>query len=633
MKKQFRLLEKINEPTDLRRLNAAELPLLAKEIRRKILQTVAKNGGHLGSSLGAVELIIALHRVFETPKDSILFDVGHQAYAHKLLTGRYSNFDTLRCGGGLSGFPRPAESPHDAFVAGHASNAISAALGIREAQYHQKQDGNVVAVVGDGSLTGGLAYEGLNMAGALPRGLIVILNDNGMFIDPTVGAMSRWLTTKLNKDSYYLVKKHVKGFLRLCPHGDEVAKLIHHAAGSSKAFFTPGILFAALGFRYLGPLDGHNIAEMEEMFRSVKERNLAEPVLIHVKTCKGRGYALAEEDPVTYHGVAPFDSLRGANYVEPQSEEKTPTYTAVFGQAMLKLGAEERRLIAITAAMKSGTGLSEFAARYPERFYDVGIAEEHAVTFAAGLAKGGMRPVVAIYSTFLQRSIDQIIHDVALPNLPVILAIDRAGLVGADGATHQGAFDIAMLRYIPNMVLMAPASDAELMAMFESALKWEKPVAIRYPRGKIYHDPAGLKEPLVFGKARIVSAGARSDVLLISYGHVFEEALKTRAILQESGIGCTLVDARFAKPLDGELLASLVVRHKLVVTIEEGAKIGGFGSAVAEFLASAALLKPLLICGLPDSFIAHDDVSAERRKCGLTGEQVAEEILRKWSIL
>ncbi len=616
----------------MRLLDAASLPKLAEEIRRKILQTVAQNGGHLGSSLGAVELIIALHRVFEAPQDLLLFDVGHQAYAHKLLTGRFKNFATLRRRAGLSGFPRPAESEYDAFVAGHASNAISAALGLREARSHLHQDGQVVAVVGDGSLTGGLAYEGLNMAGSIPRGLIVILNDNDMFIDPTVGSMSRWLTTKLNRESYYRAKKHVKGLLRFLPHGDELTKIIHHAAGSSKAFFTPGILFAALGFRYLGPLDGHNIAEMEEMFRYVKERNLAEPVLIHVKTCKGRGYALAEEDPVTYHGVAPFDSTRGAAYRAPDSP-KSRSYTDVFGETMVELGAENPQLIAITAAMKGGTGLKEFAERYKDRFYDVGIAEEHAVTFAAGLAQGGMRPVVAIYSTFLQRSIDQIIHDVALPNLPVIFAIDRAGLVGADGATHQGAFDIAMLRYIPNMVLMAPAGAAELKAMLRMALNLKQPVAIRYPRGFVSSATCELTEPIALGKARLVSRGQRADILLLSYGHIFAGALGVCSILQQSGLGCTLVDSRFAKPLDGDLIGSLAKEHKLVVTLEEGTQIGGFGSAVAEFLAGAALLKPLLLLGLPDHFIAHGEAVEQQSECALTSEQMAARILSEWSRL
>jgi 1-deoxy-D-xylulose-5-phosphate synthase len=618
-----RLLDRIDSPTDLKRLAVADLPGLCQEIREEIIRTCARNGGHLGSSLGAVEINVALHYVFATPKDKLVWDVGHQAYAHKLLTGRREQFRTIRLPGGLAGFPERQESEHDAFGVGHASTAISAALGMLEAKRMNGEPGKVVAIVGDGAMTGGVAFEGLNQAGYLGRDLLVVLNDNEMSISPNVGALSEWFSKKFASRTYNRWRHQVKDFLAKLPKGSEAIEVIRHGINATKALITPGILFEGLGFHYVGPVDGHDVANLVEAFQ--KLATFDAPVLLHAVTAKGKGYEPAEADTATRgHGLSFFDVATG----KPVKKGGAKAYTDLFAEALCEEMERNPRAVAITAAMLEGTGLIKAKGRFPDRTYDVGIAEQHAVTFAAGLACEGIRPVVAIYSTFLQRAYDQIIHDVALQRLPVTFALDRGGIVGADGKTHQGAFDLAYLRCVPNLVVMAPSDENELRNALHTALALEGPAAFRFPRGTgegVALDP----EPKVLeiGKGRLARAVAgRPDVCVVAAGSTVGAAVAAAETLAAEGIAASVIDARFVKPLDEELIVAEAARARRIVTVEEGCLPGGFGSGVLEALDRRGLVAEGILVrrlGLPDAFVTHGDQARQRAELGIDAEGIA----------
>ena len=581
------LLAQIESPADLKRLPRSDLPLLAAEIRKRIVQVVSRTGGHLAPSLGAVELAIAIHYVFDTPDDKVIWDVGHQAYAHKLLTGRQRRFETLRQHGGISGFTRRSESPYDAFSTGHSSTSISAGLGVACAKRLKGDGHKTIAVIGDGSMTAGLAFEGLNQAGDIRKekeNLLVILNDNDMSISPNVGALSSFLSRKLSAKRLQEWRKDLGSFLKGLPRiGTDIYDLAKRSEESFKAFVTPGMLFEAYNFDYFGPIKGHNLEHLIDILQNI--RYLEEPVLLHVTTVKGRGYPPAEKNPVYFHGCGSFEIETGTC---PLSDRKAPSYTEVFGRTLVELGTADQRIIAVTAAMPEGTGLAEFARCFPERCFDVGIAEPHGVTFAAGLATEGFRPVVAIYSTFLQRAYDQVLHDVCLDALPVVFAIDRGGIVGEDGPTHQGLFDFAYLRSMPNMVVMAPSDENELRRMLKTALDYDGPIALRYPRGAATGcDVEPVITPLELGKAVVRRTG--EDLLILAIGRPVGEALIAAEKLAAEGIGATVVDARFVKPLDSEAILDLAARIPRILTVEEHVRQGGFGSAVLECLADAGL--------------------------------------------
>jgi 1-deoxy-D-xylulose-5-phosphate synthase len=597
------LMSKINSPDDVRQLPVEQLPDLCQELRERIIEVVNQNGGHLASSLGVVELTVALHFVFESPTDAIIWDVGNQAYAHKLLTGRRDSFTTIRKKDGLSGFTRRDESEHDPFGTGHASTSISAALGIAEGRRLNGQPGKVVAVIGDGGMTGGLAFEALNHAGSLKRNLVVVLNDNGMFIAPRVGAMSTWLNQKLTGQKFNQTRRRIKELLSGLPnYGETTVQLIHKIMESTKIFFTSGILFEGLNFQYVGPVDGHDLNSLLPILQNV--RTLDGPVLVHVRTVKGKGLACAETDPSRFHGVSPFYLDNGNSH---EKDKNAPdTYTEVFSRALVEQGRRNNRVVAITAAMSDGTGLRAFAECFPERFYDVGIAEEHAVTFAAGLACEGFRPVVAIYSTFLQRSYDQILHDVCLQNLPVTFVLDRAGLVGEDGPTHHGAFDLSYLGTIPNLTVLAPSDENELVRALKTALESPGPVALRYPRGSgagvhIDANPA----PLPPHRGRLVRDVPHPQIALLCAGTTLAAALQAAKRLDQLKIPTLVADARFIKPLDAELVLQLAKRAGRILTIEENALCGGFGAAVCVLLQERGVLVPVKMLGIPDRFIPH----------------------------
>ncbi len=618
-----RLLDAIDSPADLKRLAPAQLPQLCQEIRDEIIETCARNGGHLGSSLGAVEINVALHYVFDSPADRLVWDVGHQAYAHKLLTGRRERFRTIRTEGGLAGFPERHESPHDAFGVGHASTAVSAALGMIEARQRKGEKGKVVAVVGDGALTGGAAFEGLNQAGYLKRDLIVVLNDNEMSISPNVGAMSEWLSKKFTSRTYNRWRKSVKDFLGKVPRGTEAIEVIRHGITAAKALVTPGVLFEGLGFHYVGPADGHDVGALIETFQ--KLATFEGPVLFHLVTTKGKGYHPAESDLATRgHGLSFFDVKTGL----PVKKGGAKAFTDLFAEAVAEQMQRDPRVVAITAAMLEGTGLAKVKKLFPDRTYDVGIAEQHAVTFAAGMACEGLRPVVAIYSTFLQRAYDQIIHDVALQQLPVTFALDRGGLVGADGKTHQGAFDLSYLRCVPHLVVMAPSDENEMRHALATALAHDGPAAFRFPRGSavgVPLDPEPVALPV--GKGRLLRDGGKgADVAIVAAGTPARAALEAAELLAREGISATVVDARFVKPLDEELIASVASAARRVVTVEEGALAGGFGGAVLECLERAGLLQKVATrrLGLPDRFITHGDPQRQRAELGLDARGIAE---------
>ncbi|MDI6801003.1 MAG: 1-deoxy-D-xylulose-5-phosphate synthase [Thermodesulfovibrionales bacterium] len=629
-------IEKINSPQDLKSLRFEDLNVLAEEIRNIIIERVAVNGGHLSSNLGVVELTMALHYVFESPFDKIVWDVGHQAYTHKLLTGRYKDFPTLRKHGGISGFPRITESPHDAFGTGHSSTSISAALGMLEARDILKKSqisnlksqipGKVIAVIGDGALTAGLAFEGLNHAGHLKKDLIVILNDNEMSISPNVGALSVYLNKVLTGTFYRKFKKETKALLGNIPKiGESVAKIAERAEGSLKGFFLPGGLFEDLGFNYIGPMDGHDIPLLVETLSKLKDAT--EPTLIHVVTKKGKGYKFSEEDPCGYHGTGPFEVGKGIDISPPVQYESEQTYGEIFGNTLTEIASSDDRVVVITAAMKEGTGLSLFAEKFPDRFYDVGIAEPHAVTFAAGLAVQGMKPVVAIYSTFLQRAYDEIVHDVCIQNLPVIFAIDRAGIVGEDGATHQGLFDISFLRHIPNIIFMAPKDGRELKAMMRLAIAHDGPSAIRYPRGRSQKlEDKSQGTDIEMGKAELLKEG--DDIAIIAVGNTVHPSLKAAEMLKKDGINTCVVNARFIKPMDNDLIVNLSQRIKKIITIEENILAGGFGSAVLECIGKAGMNDvSIKRIGIDDGFVEHGSQKILRNKYGLDDEGIYKTAL------
>ncbi len=618
------LLAQIESPSDLKKLHKDQLPQLAEELRQQIVSTVATNGGHLGSSLGVVELTIALHRVFDSPRDKIIWDVGHQAYAHKLLTGRRERFATLRRLGGLSGFPKRTESEHDIFGVGHSSTSISAALGMAAAGDILGETDKIVAVIGDGSLTAGMAFEGLNHAGGLKQKLVVILNDNEMSISPNVGALSAFLSKKMTTDAFIRFKKETEYMLSHVPKiGRDLVNLAKRAEESLKGFMTPGMLFEGFGFDYFGPLDGHNMDELTKTLQNVAQ--IKGPVLLHVMTKKGKGYQPAEQNPPKFHGVGPFDAQTGeAKGKKPGS---APSYTQVFSQTLCGLAQTDPRIVAITAAMAEGTGLKAFSEQFPERFYDVGIAEQHAVTFAAGLACRGMRPVVAVYSTFLQRAYDQVVHDVCLQQLPVTFAMDRGGLVGADGPTHHGVFDLSFLRHIPNLVFAVPRNEVELQRLMKTAGQYDGPFAYRYPRGAGLGLPlAQQPEAVAVGSGELLRPGA--DGAIVALGPLVDEALAAAEQLSQQGLSIAVMDARFVKPLDTEALLALAEQVPFIVTAEENVLQGGFGSAVLEFFCDRGISIPVRRLGIPDRFIEQGTQAELREQLGLNAAGLVAAVSR-----
>ncbi len=628
-------LETIDFPEALRKLPVTSLKEVSDEVRDLILKVVSEQGGHFSSNLGAVELSVALHYVFETPKDKLVWDVGHQAYPHKILTGRKDRFHTIRQHQGLSGFTSRAESEYDHFGAGHASTSISAALGIAEGLRQSGQSNLAIAIIGDGSLTGGLAFEAMNNAGHIPaKNLVVIFNDNEMAIDPNVGALSKFINHAVTHPGYNRLRKEVRTFLEaLTTHGLPVGPLVGKTRKSLKNIFTPGILFECFGFRYFGPVNGHDVDALVETLSFIKsEGGEGGPYLVHVLSTKGKGYKLAEENSLKYHGVSPFEIGCG---IQPSTAKKL-NYQDVFADSLVKLAKEDPRIVAITAAMPSGTGLNKFQKEFPKRFFDVGIAEAHAVCFAAGLATEGFRPIAGIYSTFLQRAYDQVIHDVCLQNLPVVFAMDRSGLVGADGATHQGAFDISYLRAIPNMVIMAPKDENELQHMVKTSVDYTQgPIALRYPRGEVVGVPLDKElKTLPIGKGELLyKDAAKVDVLLIAAGYSVQSTLEALELLKKEGLSCAIINARFIKPLDEELILKWIHKSKLVVTVEENSRMGGFGSGVVELLQEKQVLKHVLILGLPDQFIEHATQKQQRELTGLDGKGIVQSVLKKWTAL
>lgn len=618
-----KILPKINSPRDLRRLSLSEMEKLAQEIREEIIYTVSRNGGHLAPNLGVVELTLALHRVFSSPRDKLIWDVGHQCYAHKLLTGRRDKFHTLRQLGGLSGFPRPEESEHDAFGTGHSSTSISAALGMAIARDLNGEKYHVVAIIGDGAMTGGMAFEALNHAGDLKKNLIVVLNDNEMSISPNVGGLASYFTRLRTDPMYSRSKDEVEQLLRKIPSiGPTVLRVVDKLKDSLKYLVVPGMFFEELGFFYLGPIDGHNLQSLITTLKQAK--STPGPVLVHVITRKGKGYLPAENNADKFHGTGPFDISNGKS----TSSKKILSYTEVFGKTLVEEARHNKKIVAITAAMASGTGLTEFARIYPGRFFDVGIAEQHAVTMAAGMARAGYRPVVAIYSTFLQRAYDQVLHDVCLQNLPVVFAIDRGGLVGDDGPTHHGLFDYAYLRSMPNMTIMAPKDENELRSMIKTALEHPGPCAIRYPRGAGLGVPLDEDPPTIpIGKAEVLCEG--NDITFITSGNCTALAVKAAEALAAQGIQSTVVNARFIKPLDTECILRYSTRTGKVITVEEHVLPGGFGSAVLELLNENGKDNlQLERIGIPDTFVEHGKPDLLRAKYGLTVDYLIDKALK-----
>ena len=617
------LLKQENPIAALKALPEDQLPKLAEELRDVIVNTVAETGGHLGSSLGVVELTIALHRVFDSPKDKIVWDVGHQAYAHKLLTGRYERFKTLRQLDGISGFPKCSESPHDAFGVGHSSTSISAALGMATARDANGGNEKIVAVIGDGSLTAGIAFEALNQAGHLKKNLLVILNDNEMSISPNVGALSSFFSRQLTSDFFVRLKRETENFLDSVPKiGKDLRRLAKKAEEAVKGFLTPGMLFEAFDFDYVGPIDGHKLEELLPTLENIT--HMDGPVLMHVVTKKGKGYPPAEENPHLYHGVGPFDPATGEI---KKGSGGPPSYTAVFGQTLTEMAEKDDRIVAITAAMLEGTGLAGFAKRFPDRCFDVGIAEQHAVTYAAGMATLGIKPVLAIYSTFLQRAYDNVLHDVCLQNLPVTFALDRGGLVGADGPTHHGVFDLSYLRHIPNLVFMIPRDENCLRHAMATALAYNGPFAFRYPRGAGTGAAPEQPRELVVGQAEKLREGA--DGVILAVGSLVEEALAAVELLAAEGLQLAVVDPVFLKPLDRDLLVAEARSTGYVFTVEENALEGGFGSAVLELFCDTGVHVPVTRIGLPDKFVEQGSQAELRARYGLDAKGIFETISGK----
>ena len=621
--RQYRLLDTVNSPADLRDLSVAEMEQLARELRETIITTVARTGGHLAPSLGVVELTLALHYVFDTPRDRLVWDVGHQAYAHKLLTGRKDRFATLRQYRGLSGFPKRAESEYDPVGAGHSSTSISYSLGMAAAKAIQGEPGKVIAVIGDGSMTAGMAFEGLNHAGDLGRNLIVVLNDNEMSISKNVGALSSFLSRKMTSRTIRRLRDHIEDrLMALSSVGENILTVLRKSEENLKNLFTPGMLFEALKFKYVGPIPGHELDDLIATLENVRD-NSHGPVLVHVITTKGKGYKPAETNPGEFHGVGPFDVATGTPV---KSVSRGVSYTRVFGDTLCRLARTDKRVVAITAAMPGGTGLLPFAAEFPDRFFDVGIAEQHAVTFAAGLALEGLRPFFAVYSSFMQRSLDQLIHDVCLPNLPVTIALDRSGVVGDDGPTHHGVFDLAFLRFIPNLVVMAPADENELQHMLHTALAHHGPVVLRYPRGNgegIALEPDFHR--LEIGRGTVLREG--TDVLLLPIGNRVGPALAAAARLEAQGIDAAVINPRFLKPLDSDLIADWAARTGRVVTVEDNCVQGGFGSAVLEALNERGLHLPVRRLGYEDRFIEHGPQAVLWRAAGIDADGIARSVL------
>ena len=613
------LLEKIEKANDIKHIPVEQFPQLAEEIRQFLLEHLSKTGGHLASNLGAVELTMALHYVFQLPEDKIIWDVGHQSYTHKILTGRKEGFEQLRMLGGMSGFPKRSESACDAFDTGHSSTSISAGVGYVCARDLQKQDYHVISVIGDGALTGGMAYEALNNASSLKKNFIIILNDNEMSISENVGGISSYLSNMRTAEGYHGLKTGVKNSLNKIPGiGPAAVKQIHKTKDTIKRLVIPGMFFEDMGITYLGPVNGHDCHRMIQVFQEAKK--VQGPVLIHVKTEKGRGYDPAVRHPARFHGTSAFDLEHGL----PISNSGKANYTDIFSTVMRKFGDREEKVVAVTAAMPDGTGLKRFRNMFPERFFDVGIAEEHAVTFAAGLALGGMIPVVAVYSSFLQRAVDQIIEDVCLQNLHVIFAVDRAGLVGSDGETHQGCFDLTYLSMIPNMTVMAPKNKWELSDMMKFAVKYDGPIAIRYPRGEAYDGLEEYREPVIKGHSEVIYEG--KEIALLAVGSMVKTAVQVREMLLQDKIAPTLVNARFVKPLDKKMLDCLAKEHKILVTMEENVAAGGFGSQVADYMRREHPEVKILTIALPDSFIEHGNPEKLKEKAGIDAVSVYKKI-------
>lgn len=614
------ILEKMNHENDIKKLTPIELELLAEEIREFLINKISVTGGHLASNLGVVELTMALHLSFQLPNDKIVWDVGHQSYTHKILTGRKAGFDELRKYGGLSGFPKRNESPCDSFDTGHSSTSISAALGIVSASQILKKQNYVVAVIGDGALTGGMAYEALNNAARLNRNFIIVLNDNNMSISENVGAMSQYLSNIRTADAYTDLKTGVADTLSKIPiYGEKVVGQIRKTKNGIKQLMIPGMLFENMGITYLGPVDGHNVDKMVKTFNEAKKLNQA--VIVHVKTSKGKGYAPAERHPARFHGAEPFMIESGL----PTTKRAKATYSDIFSTVMRKLGDRDDKVVAITAAMPDGTGLKRFKNMFPDRFFDVGIAEEHAVTFAAGLAAEGLKPIFAVYSSFLQRAYDQILHDVCIQNLHVIFAIDRAGLVGSDGETHQGLFDISFLTSIPNMNVLAPKNKWELSDMLKYAVDFHAPIAIRYPRGEAYDGLKEYRAPIIYGKSEVIFD--ESDIALVAAGSMVKTANEVRKELKEIGYNCSLVNARFLKPIDEEAILELTKEHKLIVTLEENVKNGGFGEKVLLFLSECGIQTNVLIIGIPDEYVEHGNVDILKKEVGIDKDSILKKII------
>ncbi|MDR2547655.1 MAG: 1-deoxy-D-xylulose-5-phosphate synthase [Lachnospiraceae bacterium] len=614
------LLDQITKANDIKKIKSRDYATLAAQIREFLLEKVSKSGGHLGANLGVVELTMALHLELDFPTDKLIWDVGHQCYTHKLLTGRRDGFDDLRSFGGMSGFPKKNESDCDCFNTGHSSTSLSAGVGMAKARDLQGENHTIISVIGDGSLTGGMAYEALNNAARLDSPFIIILNDNNMSISENVGGMSKYLNRVRTADAYLDIKEGVYNILSDRKYGDKMTRGLQRAKESIRQRVIPGMFFEDLGIRYMGMVDGHDIARITRLIRESKRINQA--VLIHVITEKGRGYPYALKYPARFHGTDPFDLKTGLAV-----KEKNVEYTDVFSRVITKLAGEDERIVAITAAMPDGTGLKRFRKKYPHRFFDVGIAEEHAVTFAAGLAAGGMKPVVAIYSSFLQRGYDQIVHDVCLQNLAVVFAIDRAGLVGGDGETHHGAFDLSYLSSIPGLYIMAPKNKWELADMLQFALQLSAPVAIRYPRGTAYGGLEGYRSPIVAGKAEMIYD--ESDICLLAVGSMVKEGEIIRTKIKEAGYGCTLVNARFVKPFDEEMILSLAAKHKIFVTLEENVASGAFGEKVLHLLAEKKPRVKVIQITLPDTYIEHGDVDLLKAKHGFDNQSIIKKILAK----
>lgn len=613
------ILETIEHENDIKKVAPENWNVLADEIREFLINKISVTGGHLGSNLGAVELTMALHLSLNLPEDKIVWDVGHQSYTHKILTGRKAGFENLRKYGGMSGFPKRKESDCDCFDTGHSSTSISAGLGLVKARDLKNEDNTIVSVIGDGSLTGGMAYEALNNAARMKKNFIIVLNDNNMSISENVGGVSKYLNNIRTADKYLDIKEGIYNSLMDTKIGEPIVESIRRAKSSVKQLVIPGMFFEDMGLTYLGPVDGHNIPAMLKVFREAKRCKSA--VIIHVITQKGKGFAPAEKHPARFHGAEPFDVQTGLPLV-PKTKS---SYTDVFSTVMCKLGDRNKNIVAITAAMPDGTGLKRFRNMYPERFFDVGIAEEHAVTFAAGLAAGGMKPVVAIYSSFLQRAYDQILHDVCIQNLPVVFAIDRAGLVGSDGETHQGIFDLSYLSSIPNMHIMAPKNKWELSDMLKFSIAFEGPIALRYPRGEAYDGLREYREPVRFGKAEWIYKESR--IALVAVGSMVKTALTVREKLMQMGYPCSIINARFVKPIDTEILDEAGKTHELIVTMEENVASGGFGEKVRAYLDLTGMAVGLLNITIPDEYVEHGNVEILRREVGIDADTIEKKIL------